>query len=228
VKGKVLVVEDDQGMRQLILRILEQEKYQVRGAADGQEGLEAFFSWQPDLVVLDVMLPQMDGLTLLERIREVSEAAVILLTALGREHQKVRGLRSGADDYVSKPFSVPELVARVEAVLRRVKEAPKLEAAYEDQVLLVDFLRHKVQLRRQAVELSPTEFRLLTALVKNAGAVMSAERLLDLVWGEAEVGHENVRVYVSSLRKKLGGGSGQPQLIETVREFGYRYNPHRE
>jgi len=215
-------------LRQMMLRMLEGEKYQVRGAADGQEGLKAFFSWQPDLVVLDVMLPGMDGLTLLERIREVSDAAVIILSALGREHQKVRGLRSGADDYLSKPSSIPEFLARVEALLRRVKEAPKIEAVYEDPTLQIDFLRHKVQLRSQEVELSPTEFRLLTVLVKNAGLVMSTERLLDLVWGEAEVGQENVRVYVSSLRKKLEGSPGQHELIETVREFGYRYSPPRE
>lgn len=224
---KVLVVEDDEAIRQLMLRVLEGEKYLVGSAADGEEGLKEFFSWQPDLVVLDVMLPQMDGLTLLGRIREVSDAAVIILTALGRDHQKVHGLRSGADDYLSKPFSVPELLARVEALLRRVKEAPKIEAVYEDQVLHMDFLRHQVQVRRQEAELSPTEFRLLTALVKNTGMVMSTERLLDLVWGDAEGDPANVRVYISSLRRKLEGGSEQPQLIETVREFGYRYNQTR-
>jgi DNA-binding response OmpR family regulator len=167
----------------------------------------------------------MDGLTVLERIREVSDAAVIMLTGLGKEHQRVLGLRSGADDYIPKPFSVAEFLARVEAVLRRVKETPKIEAVYEDQVLQLDFQRHKVQLRGQGLELSPTEFRLLTVLAKNAGVVLSTERLLDLVWGEAEVGHDNVRVYISSLRKKLEGGP--TQLIETVREFGYRYNPPR-
>jgi DNA-binding response OmpR family regulator len=228
VKSKVLVVEDDDATQQLMLRVLEGEKYLVRGEADGQEGLKAVFSWRPDLVVLDVMLPQMDGLTLLERIREVSDAAVMMLTALGREHQKVRGLRSGADGYLSKPFGIPEFLARVEALLRRVKEAPKIQVVYEDPVLRVDFLRHKVQVSSQDVELSPTEFRLLTVLVKNAGVVMSTERLLDLVWGEAEVGQENVRVYVSSLRKKLEGSPGQHELIDTVREFGYRYSPPRE
>lgn len=207
-----------------MLRVLEGEKYLVGSAADGEEGLKEFFSWQPDLVVLDVMLPQMDGLTLLGRIREVSDAAVIMLTALGREHEKVHGLRSGADDYLSKPFSVPDLLAQVEALLRRVKEAPKIEAVYEDQVLRVDFLRHQVQVRRQEAELSPTEFRLLTALVKNTGLVMSTERQLDLVWGDTEGDPANVRVYISSLRRKLEGGPEQPQLIETVREFGYRYN----
>ena len=150
---------------------------------------------------------------------------MIILTALGREHQKVRGLRSGADDYVVKPFSKAEFLARVKAALRKARPSQEIEERYEDAVLVVDFPRHHVYLKGEKIDLTPQEFRLLGALVRNTNLVMSNNRLLDLCWGEGFGGPENVRVYIGYLRKKLEVDPRRPQLIETVREFGYRYRP---
>lgn len=225
-KGNILVVEDEATIRELLEAMLEPQNYAVRTAGDGQEGLRAFFSWKPDLVFLDVMMPKMDGWKLLERIREVSDVPVIMLTALGMEHEKVRGLKGGADDYLTKPVSQGELLARVEAVLRRNKKASFVES-YRDSLLHLDFERHMVLKSGQEIDLSPTEFRLLTTLVKHKGTVMSVERLLDTCWEDGIGRPDNVRVYVSYLRRKLGSDVKGRDLIETVREFGYRYRPPR-
>ena len=194
-------------------------------ASDGRQGLRAFFSWQPVLTVLDIMMPGLDGWSLLERIREVSDTPVIILTALGREHEQVRGLRSGADDYVVKPFRTAEFLARVAAALRKADSSQVAEERYRDGSLLVDFPRHHVYRSGEKIDLTPQEFRLLAALVRNANLVMSTERLLDLCWGQGQGGPENVRVYIGYLRKKLEEEPRNPRLIETVREFGYRYLP---
>ena len=226
--AKILVVDDDSEIRDLMEELLKEEGYEIVVAADGKKGLQAFFAHQPELVVLDLMMPQMDGWNLLERIREVSEAPVIILTALGREHQKVRGLRSGADDYVVKPFSKAEFLARVKAALRKARPSQGIEERYEDATLVVDFPRHQVYLKGEKIDLTPQEFRLLGALVRNTNLVMSSNRLLDLCWGEGFGGPENVRVYIGYLRKKLEVDPRRPQLIKTVREFGYRYSPPAE
>ena len=222
-RGTVLVVEDEPGIREMVSLALEPAGYHVRVAEDGQEGLKLFFSCQPELVLLDIMMPKMDGWKLLERIREVSDVPVIVLTALGQESNRVRGLRSGADDYLVKPFSLRELVARVETVLRRGKDSSGAKERYDDGEIVIDILRHQVHRAGVEVQLSPAEFRLLAALVANAGMVMSTARLLDLCWKDGEGGPENVRVYIGYLRKKLGDDPASPRLIETVREFGYRY-----
>ena len=226
-KSKVLVVEDEASMRELVSRILGSAGYSVRSAADGHEGLRTLFAWQPDLVVLDIQMPTMDGWEVLRRIREVSEIPVIMLTALGREDEKVKGLRSGADDYVVKPISKGEFLARVEAIFRRAPSTSGSgnENAYRDSVLFMDFENHQVSVDGLRVEFSPIEFRMLAALVKNARAVLSPDRLLDLCWGERSGGPGSVRVYINSLRKKIEKNPARPQLIETVREFGYRYQP---
>jgi DNA-binding response OmpR family regulator len=153
-KANILVVEDEATIRELLEAMLEPQDYVVRTAADGQEGLRTFFSWKADLVFLDVMIPKMDGWKLLERIREVSDVSIIMLTALGMEHEKVRGLKGGADDYLTKPISQGELLARVEAVLRRNKKTTFVES-YHDSLLLVDFERHVVLKSGQEVDLSP-------------------------------------------------------------------------
>lgn len=221
---KVLVVDDEETIRIMVREVLESEGYQTALAADGREALKAFFSFQPELVVLDVLMPYMDGWQVLERIREVSEARVIMLTALNQERQIIRGLHGGADDYMPKPFGTAELVARVETVLRRSKSGT-MSDSYKDALVHVDFQRHMVQLRGERLDLSPQEFRLLVALVKNAGMVMTPDRLLDQCWGEGEGGQESLRVYIGYLRKKLQDNPKRPELIETVREFGYRYRP---
>ena len=227
-KAKILVIDDEENVRELLRYLLDSAGYSLQTASDGDEGLKVFFSWRPDLVLLDVLMPKMDGWSLLGRIRELSDTPVLMLTALGQEHQKVRGLRGGADDYIAKPFGRDELLARVEAILRRTESAPQTEDAYKDEVLHVDFERHRVFARSSQVELSPIEFRLLVALVRSAGVVLSPERLLDLCWGERSGGPGNVRVYINYLRRKLEEDPSSPVLIETVREFGYRYRPPQE
>ncbi|MBI4310804.1 MAG: response regulator transcription factor [Chloroflexi bacterium] len=221
---KVLVIDDEESLAALVKAVLEGEGYKVAKAADGKEGLKAFYTFRPELVVLDVLMPAMDGWQVLERIREVSETPVIMLTALGQEHQIVKGLKGGAADYMVKPFRTAELVARVEAALRKSHAAPDSND-YHDAALRVDFPRHEVYFRGERLDLSPREFRLLGVLVKNAGKVMTATNLLDQCWGEGEGGAESLRVYIGYLRKKLLDDARRPSVIETVREFGYRYCP---
>ncbi|MBF8268041.1 MAG: two component transcriptional regulator, winged helix family [Dehalococcoidia bacterium] len=224
MRNRILVVDDEEATTELICMLLEEEGYEVVTAADGEAGLRAFFSCQPALVVLDLIMPRMDGWNLLERIREVSQAPVIILSALGREFETIRGLYGGADDYIAKPFRNAELMARVKVALRKTGAPPRVEEQYRDSALLVDFPRHQVYLEGSKIDLTPQEFRLLTALIRNANMVMSTDQLLDLCWGSSEGGPENVRVYVSYLRRKLED-TRRPQLIETVREFGYCYRP---
>ena len=224
-RKRILVVEDEVNFRELLRYLLDSAGYALQTAADGLEGLRVFYSWQPDLVLLDIVMPAMDGREMLGRIREMADTPVIMLTALGSEDQKVRALRAGADDYLVKPFGNDELLARVEAVLRRAGRIVGANDTYTDHAIWVDFEHHRVFVRGTSVELSPTEFRLLTALVRNADVVLSAEKLAGLVWRERPAGPGNVRVYVNYLRKKLERNPGRPQLIETVRGFGYRYQP---
>ena len=148
-----------------------------------------------------------------------------MLTILGKEDQKVRGLDSGADDYLAKPFGADELMARVRAVLRRARAPSEPQDSYGDPAIRVDFQRHQVYVRGEETELTPLEFRLLAALVLNAGQVLSVERILDTCWGERPGGPMNVRLYVNYLRRKIETDPASPKLIETVREFGYRYRP---
>jgi DNA-binding response OmpR family regulator len=225
MKARILVVDDEQPIRDLLRELLEGEGYDVVLAEDGQDGLKAFFASRPALVVLDILMPRMDGWKLLERIREVSDAPVIILSALDREQETVRGLRGGADDYVVKPMRRAEFLARVEAVLRKAHPGREAEEEYRDAAMHIDFPHHQVHLDGRRVELSPLEFRLLWALVRNANVVLSTDRLLDLCWGEGEGGPENVRVYIGYLRRRLGEDPRRPRLIETAREFGYRYRP---
>lgn len=225
--GKILVVDDHPGVCDLLQAALVKEGYSVHGALDGQDALKSFFSWNPSMVITDVGMPRLDGWGLLTRIREVSNVPVIMLTALGEEQCKVRGLHEGADDYLVKPISLAELIARVEAIYRRLgqHQPQSTGQVYRDDALEMDFSGHRVTLRGLPLELSPQEFRVLAALVSRPGAVFSTDRLLDLCWPEADRGPESVRVYVGYLRKKLGAVSSHPHPIENVREYGYRYNP---
>ena len=227
-RSRVLVVDDEENLRELVRRLLGSAGYSVRTARDGGEGLRSFFSWKPDLVVLDIRMPKMNGWEMLERIREMSDTPVIMVSALGQEDEKVRGLRGGADDYVPKPFGQAELLARVEAVLRRAGESSKAEDVYADGVLHMDFRRHRISVKGRQAELSPLEFRVLGALVRAANVVLSPERLLNLCWDEKAAGPANVRLYISHLRRKLEEDPQRPKLIQTVREFGYRYCPPQD
>jgi len=222
---RVLVVDDDDDIRLLLEELLRGAGYGVATAADGRAALRSFHASPTDLVVLDLSMPELDGFETLERLRDLSDVPVILLTARGGEIDKVRGFRAGADDYVVKPFGRQELLARIEALLRRTPQATHQER-YEDGALSVDYARRHVVCRGLPVRLTPLEFRLLVTLVEHAGQVLSADQLIEHVWGHAEgVSRDQVKLYVSYLRRKLGQEAEGFAPIETVRGFGYRYVP---
>lgn len=225
MNSRILVVDDEEEVRDFLHDVLEDEGYEVVEAANGQDGLKAFFDCKPALVLSDITMPLMDGWQLLSRIREVSETPVILLTGLGKEPHAVRGLRGGADDYIVKPPRAAEFCARIAAAIRRGNPSEAVEEGYLDSALHLDFLRHKVEVHGRPVHLSALEFRLLAALVQRKGIVLSVDRLLDICWEGGIGGPENVRVYIGYLRKKIKDDPKAPRLIETVKEFGYRYCP---
>lgn len=218
----ILVVDDEGDIRTLLRELLSRAGYEVVDARDGQEALRTLFATPPDLILLDVAMPALDGWATLERIRDVSEVPVIMLTARGEELERVRGLQSGADDYVTKPFGRQELLARVEALLRRARHPEPIRERYEDDFVQIDYANRAVRVQDRDVKLTPLEFRLLTAFVEHANQVLSREQLLELVWGDRRgVLAEQVKIYVGYLRRKLGIGEEGP--IKTVRGFGYRY-----
>jgi DNA-binding response OmpR family regulator len=225
---RALVVDDHADLRALLRILLERAGAEVVEAADGRAALRALYAERPDLVVLDVDMPVLDGWGTLERIREVSDVPVLMLTGSGSELDKVRGLRAGADDYVTKPFGRQELLARVEALLRRARrEAPALAEVQDDGLVRIDHARRAVEVGGRPVALTPLEFRLLAAFVRHPHHVLSRDQLLDLVWGDATLGTgDQVKLYVSYLRRKLAGATPVAP-IETVRGFGYCYRPAR-
>ncbi len=224
--SRVLVVDDERDIRELVHELLGRAGHEVIEAPDGREGLRIFYAEQPDLVILDVSMPGLDGWQTLERIRELSSVPVVMLTAKTTEMDKVRGLRAGADDYVTKPFGRQELLARVEAHLRRTRPPEKTQETYSDALVTIDFGQRAVTVGGQEVSLTPLEFRLLTAFVRNPNQVLSHEQLLELAWGDARAaGRDQVKLYVGYLRRKLGAGADTDSPIETVRGFGYRYKP---
>jgi DNA-binding response OmpR family regulator len=221
----VLVVDDDGDVRALVAELLSRAGYRVSQAENGRKALKTLYDERPDLIVLDVSMPELDGWGTLERIRELSDVPVMMLTALGAELEKVRALRAGADDYMTKPFGRQELLARVENLLRR---APKrdLPQAYSDGQLEVDFAQRRVRAGDETIELTPLEFRLLTAFVDNPGQLLAHDQLLELVWGgERGSSRDQVKLYVGYLRRKLASAGVPAESIETVRGFGYRYLP---
>ena len=222
----ILVVDDDADIRTLVAELLERAGHGVIQAPDGESGLKLFYAEQPDLVLLDVSMPGLDGWEVLTRIRELSDVPVLMLTARAGELEKVRGLRGGADDYVTKPFGRQELLARVEAALRRGRNDQQPEQTYADDFLTVDFAQRQVRAGGLDLTLTPLEFRLLGAFVRNQNQVLSHDQLLELVWGDARsADRDQVKLYVGYLRRKLGTGAGEESPIETVRGFGYRYRP---
>jgi DNA-binding response OmpR family regulator len=224
--ASVLVVDDESDIRYLVRELLERAGHDVLEAGDGSEALRVFFSSRPDLVVLDVSMPGLDGWGTLERIRELSDVPVLMLTAQAQELAKVRGLRGGADDYITKPFGRQELLARVDANLRRRPSDSKAATAYNDGFVTIDFAQRAVEVGGTALSLTPLEFRMLAAFVRNANQVLSHEQLLILAWGDdRSVERDQVKLYVGYLRRKLGSAEGEESPIETVRGFGYRYRP---
>jgi len=225
--ARVLVIDDDADIRGLVTELLERAGLSVEQAEDGRSGLRALHKTPPDLVVLDLSMPDLDGWQTLERIRDLSEVPVLMLTARGEELERVRGLQAGADDYVVKPFGRQELLARVQALLRRAgREAGRQQEHYLDDRLTIDFAQRAVIFDGEAVSLTPLEFRLLAAFVRHPRQVLSREQLLELVWGDAYgVSGDQVKLYVGYLRRKLAPEDPAGAPIETVRGFGYRYRP---
>jgi two-component system alkaline phosphatase synthesis response regulator PhoP len=219
--AKILIVDDEPSIVSLITAYLKPEGYEVYTAADGISGLKAARAFKPDLIVLDVMLPGMDGVEMLTRLRRESDVYVILLTAKTEETDRVVGLTIGADDYVTKPFSPRELTARIKAALRRIK-SDKTSAAevLSFKHLRIDVAARKVTVDDKPVELTAIEFDLLKSLAENNGRVLSREQLLENVWGASYYGEMRVvDVHLGHVRKKLG----REELITTVRGVGYRF-----
>jgi DNA-binding response OmpR family regulator len=226
---RTLVVDDDPDIRALLRELLERAGHDVVDAPDGRQALRRFFETRPDLVILDVTMPEIDGWQTLDRIRELSDVPVMMLTARAAELERVRGLRGGADDYVTKPFGRQELIARADALLRRAARARSEDApdVYTDALITIDFAQHTVSLGDREVTLTPHEFRLLSAFVRHPGQVLSHDQLLELVWGDvAAASRDQVKLYVGYLRRKLEPEGNE--LVETVRGFGYRYRPAPE
>ncbi|HZD11862.1 MAG TPA: response regulator transcription factor [Candidatus Binatia bacterium] len=224
----VLVVDDELPLRDFIRRNLEVRHFEVLTAANGLEGLALFGTEQVDLVIADLMMPHMNGLEMIRRIRQQSLLPIIVLSALGEEQDKVQALNQGADDYLTKPFGVGELLARIQAVLRRTQwtrpssqEASRLVC----EELVLDRERHQAMLRGKRLELTPTEFELLALLMSQAGKVLPHKLILQRVWGP-EYGQETeyLRVYIGRLRQKIEPDPGNPRYLRTERGIGYSFH----
>jgi len=226
--ARVLVVEDDADIARSLQIILVRAGYEVTVAGDGADGLRRFNDEHYHLVVLDISLPIVDGWSVLERIRRVSTTPVLLLTARGLEADKVRGLVGGADDYLTKPYSNDELVARMGALFRRSPPGDAEPTVYDDGRVRVDFINQTCEVSGGAVRLTPTEFRLLTTLLRHRDEILSRQRLLELSWHDPSAdGTGRVKFTVLSLRRKLGWADLETSPLEAVRGFGYRYRSPR-
>ncbi len=229
-RRKVLVVDDEPRMIRFIRLNLEHDGFEVYEASSGTEALNKIRDRLPDLILLDVMMPDLDGFETLRLLREISTVPVIMLTAKGEEDDRVRGLELGADDYVIKPFSPRELVSRVRAVLRRTEmpSQPVHDAIEVDDRLKIDFDRREVWVEGKLIKLRPTEYRLLYHLVQNAGWVVPHEQLLAKVWGyEYRDETHYLRLYINYLRQKLERDPSNPEYILTERGVGYRFVDYR-
>jgi DNA-binding response OmpR family regulator len=224
---KILIVEDEAGLRQGLEINLRHENYETATAADGEEAIRLFHAEQPDLVLLDLMLPKKSGFEVLDHIRKVSKVPVILLTARGQETDKVRGLRSGADDYVTKPFGVQELFARIDAVMRRSDVATAAKSVCEDHLIRLDPSTREAHAANQKLKLSPKEFDLLMYLFKNKERVVPRDELLSRVWNyrvDLNLNSRTVDTHVTRLRRKLQKAVGtDAAVIVAVAKIGYRY-----
>ena len=229
---KILVIDDDPSLREA-LQIgvqFQWEDAEVLTATDGESGLERFYQDEPDVVLLDVTMPRMNGFEVLQHIRRVSDVPVIMLTARGEELDQVRGLELGADDYVAKPFSYIALMARIKAVLRRAELPAPVDSMpdFAAGELAIHFQNQEVTLAGEPVKLTPVEYKLLYHLVRNAGHLMPHQALLDRVWGsDYDAGPEYLKVFISRLRGKLRRPGG-PEFIETERGRGYRFVKPRD
>jgi len=222
-KVTILVVDDDVRILRMVQRIMELEGYRVLKATNGRDALEVFSGETPDLVLLDIMMPDIDGYTVCKQIREFSQVPIIMLTAKSNDEEKIGGFDAGADDYMTKPFSSKELAARVKAVLRRTtlwEERP--EPAFRFHNLLVDFTSHRVTLGEQEVDLTATGYRLLSLLARNAGRILTPDQILEKVWGEEYRGENHLlQVNIARLRQRLRDNARKSSYIMTKPGIGY-------
>jgi two-component system KDP operon response regulator KdpE len=222
----VLIVDGEKPLRDFVRRNLEVRGFTTLSAGNGLEALAHFTTQNVDLIILDVMMPQMDGLETIRRIRQTSLAPIIVLSALGEEEDKIHALNLGADDYLTKPFGVGELLARLQAVLRRAQwsETPGREGLLVRGEIVADLERHTVSVRGESVELTPTEFNLLVYFMEHTGKVLPHQSLLQHVWGpEYGAESEYLRVYIGRLRQKIEPDPSRPRHLLTERGVGYRF-----
>ena len=228
-EGKVLVIEDEENLLEALKYNLEREGYTALTASDGERGLGMAREHKPDLVILDIMLPQIDGLEVCRILRRENDTPIIMLTAKGEEVDRVVGLEIGADDYVTKPFSMRELLARLRSVLRRTRSAGMSDAAASQEQLtsgdlVVDLASHSVTLAGEQIDMKPREFDLLALLVANKGRAFTRDQILERLWGRDYIGDtRTVDVHIRWIRQKIEEGPGSPIRIVTIRGVGYRF-----
>jgi two-component system KDP operon response regulator KdpE len=223
---KILVVDDEPQILRVMQRSLSLHRFDVRSATDGKSALDLFRVWLPDLVITDLSMPLMDGLKLCREIRKISEVPIIVLSVRGEENIKVEALDEGADDYITKPFSINELMARLRAALRRAPDEKSEETRLENGDFLIDLATHQAFVRGEEIHLTPKEFELLVYLVKNSGKILTHRTLLGSIWGgDSTQQTEYLRVFIGNLRKKIEINPSEPQYILTEPWIGYRFNP---
>lgn len=224
--NKILVVDDEAQITRVLRTSLRAHHYEIRTAADGISALDTFHDWKPDLIITDLQMPEMDGIELCREIRKGSEVPIIVLSVKGEERIKVEALDAGADDYITKPFGMDELLARVRATLRRAPTEKKEASLLEIGDFSIDLPTHKVFVRESEIHLTPKEFELLVYLIKNHGKVLTHRNLLAAVWGGNYTEQtEYLRVFLGNLRKKVEQNPAKPQYILTEPWIGYRFNP---
>lgn len=222
---KVLVVDDESQITRVLRHSLAAHRYDIRTAADGVSGLDTFNDWHPDLIITDLQMPEMDGIELCKQVRKISSVPIIVLSVRGEERTKVEALDAGADDYVTKPFGIDELLARVRAALRRRPESnDETEESLEDGDFRIDLSSRKIEVRGKSVHLTPKEFDLLVFFFRNRGKVVTHRAILTAIWGGNFVEQtEYLRVFVGQLRKKVERDLSQPLYIRTEPWVGYRF-----
>lgn len=226
MKERILIIDDDPALVRVLQVSLEKEGYEIVSATSGAEGLRQAYRTQPDLIILDIMMPRMDGWEVCRRLREMCDAPIIMLTAKVGETNVVKGLKLGADDYITKPFSTEELMARIGALLRRASLPPssRRPAVFASGDLVVDFARRRVTVRGKEVDLTPKEFRLLSCLVRNRGKVLPHRTILTQVWGPAYANElDCLKVYIRYLRRKIEEDPSNPRYILTEWGMGYYF-----
>ncbi len=225
-KQQILVIDDDDKLTHLLQIFLSRNGFEVAVANSGQDGLKLAYQAHPALIILDVMMPGMDGMMTCERLREISDVPIVMLTAKGTEEDIVGGLERGADDYIVKPFRVSELLARIKAVLRRASNKSETDetGVYADGELMVNFSRREVIVRGEQIGLTPTEYDLLMCLIRNAGRVLPRELLLAQVWGDEFIeSTQYLKLYIRYLRQKIEKDPSNPEYILTEWGVGYRF-----